>query len=306
MHTRSNSTAVFEHSEKPAAPLAEGERFFITEDGCRLFIHEHCPAKNYNAAIFIFSGITGINHHAEKNIILQLSNGKNRVITIHPRGTGYSEGKRGDIVPFAGFINDYIEIIRNDKDYRQGLHQLFLFGHSMATAVLLAVADKLKNISGAILVNPPFIRKKARGMSPGIGQYMKYAWYFLFNRHRPVVNMAGDPLLIEDEEDRKESMRSLHDPLLVNQFSMYMMTAAGKLLRSMLRYAKKARYPLLLLYGTNDRIVDKRGCDRIYKKWKHPEKEYALIKNGTHGRSTVLLAKDIIEKWLNKNLKQAL
>lgn len=291
----------FKNAATPKVPLAERGRFFITEDGCRLFIHTHCPVKNYHCTIYIIAGITGINHDAEKDLIAQLSNGSNRVVTIHPRGTGYSEGKRGDIVPFAAFINDYKEIICNDTDYKSGQHKLFLFGHSMAAAVLLAMAGKLKNISGAILANPPLLRKKARGMSPGIGQYFKYAWYFLFNRHQPVVNMAGDPSLIEDEEDRKESIRRLHDPLLVSYFSMYMMAAAGKLLRSMLRCCKRARYPLLLLYGTKDSIVDKKGCDQIYKNWKHPDKQYVLVQNGTHGKSTITLAKAVIEKWMEEH-----
>jgi hypothetical protein len=50
-----------------------------------------------------------------------------------------------------------------------------------------------------------------------------------------------------------------------------------------------------------DTIVDKTGCDLIYKEWKHNNKEYRLIENGSHGKSTVLLAKDIINKWIKSN-----
>jgi hypothetical protein len=50
-----------------------------------------------------------------------------------------------------------------------------------------------------------------------------------------------------------------------------------------------------------DSIVDKTGCDLIFKNWKHPNKVYKLIENGSHGKSTVLLAKDIINTWV-KNL----
>lgn len=82
---------------KPKVTTADEGNFFRPKSGCQLFIYDYQPIENYNSTIFIISGITGINHNSEKDIIEQLSNCKNRVVVIHPRGTGYSEGKRGDI-----------------------------------------------------------------------------------------------------------------------------------------------------------------------------------------------------------------
>ncbi|NTW32553.1 MAG: alpha/beta hydrolase [Bacteroidetes bacterium] len=275
--------------------------FFKVKDGLRLFIYDYRPKENYNSTIFIISGITGINHNNEKDIIELLSDNKNRVVVIHPRGTGYSEGRRGDISNFKSFINDYSEIITNDRDYCSKEHKVFLFGHSMSTSVLLAVADNLSNLSGAILVNPPYIQKAAKGMTPGFGQYIKYALYFIFAKHNPVVNMAGTPSKIENDEDRKESELRVNDPLLVKYFSMYYMNESRKLINSMLDYCRKADYPLLLVYGMKDNIVDKKGCDLIYENWKHSNKQYLLIENGSHGKSTLLQAKEKIINWIKNN-----
>jgi esterase/lipase len=122
----------------------------------------------------------------------------------------------------------------------------------------------------------------------------------LFAKHKPIVNMAGDPSLIENEEDRKESEKRLSDPLLVKHFSMVYMNEVRKLLRSMLSYAKQANYPLLLIYGMKDNIVDKAGCDLIYQHWKNENKTYKTIEDGTHGKSTVLKAKGIIAEWIKR------
>jgi alpha-beta hydrolase superfamily lysophospholipase len=128
--------------------MVEAEDLFYTaSDGCKLFINNYKPTRKYNASIFIIAGITGINHHNEKDIIELLSNNENRVVVIHPRGTGYSHGVRGDISDVNLFISDYVEIIKNDQDYISNQHPVFLFGHSMSCAVLLAVADELKNIN---------------------------------------------------------------------------------------------------------------------------------------------------------------
>jgi alpha-beta hydrolase superfamily lysophospholipase len=275
------------------------EGYFVTVNGGqRLFIYDSKPIENYNSTIFIISGITGINHHREKDLIDLLAHNENRVVIVHPRGTGYSDGTRGDISNFNDFINDYSEIIRNDRDYGSEQHKVFLFGHSMSTAVLLAAADSLQGIAGAILVNPPYIRKEAKGMSPSFSQYIEYAVYYIFARHTPIVNMAGDPAKIENEEDKKESGLRINDPLLVKYFSMYMMTESKKIMDLMIVYSKTANYPLLLIYGESDNIVDKKGCDLIFEHWKCHNKQFVQIENGSHGISTVKQAIDIIEKWM--------
>lgn len=48
--------------------------FFKVRDGLQLFIYDYIPIENYNSTIFIISGITGINHKSEKDIIELLSN----------------------------------------------------------------------------------------------------------------------------------------------------------------------------------------------------------------------------------------
>ncbi|MBI5476791.1 MAG: hypothetical protein HY964_08665 [Ignavibacteriales bacterium] len=56
----------------------------------------------------------------------------------------------------------------------------------------------------------------------------------------------------------------------------------------MIDYSKTADYPLLLINGEKDNIVDKKGCDLIFGNWKHEDKRYVLIENGSHGKSTVV------------------
>lgn len=275
--------------------------FFKVNDGHQLYINSYKPIENYKSTIFIISGITGINHIKEQELIIQLCNNENRIVAIHPRGTGLSEGIRGDISDFKNFINDYVEIIKSDIDYNIEQHKLFLFGHSMSCAVLLAVANNLKKISGAVLVNPPYIQKSAKGMSPSFLQYIKYAFYYLFAKHKPIVNMAGFPELIKNEDDRKEAEQRINDTMLVKYFSMYYMIESRKLINSMLEYSKKAEYPLLLIYGMKDNIVDKKGCDSIFDNWKHLNKQYILIENGSHGKSTVKLSNEKIINWIKNN-----
>ena len=99
---------------------------------------------------------------------------------IHPRGTGYSEGKRGDNPDLSDFIGDYIEIIKGDKYYQDSNHKIILFGHSMSCAIALKVAGELQKTDGIILVNPPYKLKSAKGMTPGCGRLSQIYWLLYF------------------------------------------------------------------------------------------------------------------------------
>jgi len=262
-------------------------------------MYDYRPADEYDAVIYLISGVTGINHHHEKDIIEQLSSNRNRIVVIHPRGTGYSDGERGDMPNFSLFITDYVEIITADTDYKERQHPIVLFGHSMSCAILLAIAERIEHVDGAVLINPPYVLKASKGMSPGFGDYIRYAWYYVFAKHKPVVNMAGDPDLIENEQDREEARARTNDPMLVKYVSLYVMMEAKKVMDNMLAYSKRAKYPLLLLYGMEDSIVDKKGCDQIYNAWNCADKQYHTIENGSHGKSTVKLGKEMMEEWFH-------
>lgn len=277
---------------------AEGS-FFTVRDGTKIFVYEYIPISHYKNTIYIISGITGINHTIEKDIIELLSNNENRIVLIHPRGTGYSAGKRGDISNISDFITDYVEIIKSDKFYSDSNRKSILFGHSMSCAISINVADKLQKSDGLILVNPPYKLKPAKGMTPGIREYLRYIGYFFFAPHVPVVNMAGNPSLIENETDKRESERRNNDPLLVKYFSMHYMTESKKIMNMMVKNAQQADCPLLLFYGDNDMIVDKSGCDEIFTAWKNQNKTYKIINGGSHGKSTVLKGAEIITNWID-------
>jgi acylglycerol lipase len=286
------------NTDRPIPTDNESGSFITVKDGLKIFVYTYYPITEFKITIYIISGITGINHNSEKEIIELLSNNENRVVVIHPRGTGYSEGKRGDFPNIKDFIADYAEIIKTDSYYPDSTRKLVLYGHSMSCAIAIKVADELERTDGLIFVNPPCKLKSAKGMSPRFGEYIKYICYYIFAPHVPVVNMAGDPSAIEDEADRNESEIRNCDPLLVKYFSMRCMTESKKTMDAMVQSARKADYPLLLLYGDNDQIVDKAGCGELFTEWNNENKKYEIIKGGSHGKSTVHMGGDVIRRWL--------
>lgn len=284
--------------DRPIPEENETGTFITVRDGIEIFVYEFASVGDFKNTIYIISGITGINHKSEKDIIELLSN-KNRIVVIHPRGTGYSEGSRGDTSP-ESIIEDYCEIIEGDSSFFSADKKIILFGHSMSCAFALEVAARIRSIDGLILVNLPYRLKPVKGMSPGFSAYMKYIGYYLFAPHSPVVNMAGDPSAIMDESDRIESELRNNDSLLVKYFSMHCMTESKRIMDAMAENAMEADIPLLLLYGENDNIVDRSGCDEIFSVWKGQNKRFELIKEGSHGKSTVIRSAEVISKWIER------
>jgi pimeloyl-ACP methyl ester carboxylesterase len=286
-----------ENNARSEPVSGEGGYFIKVRDGKKIYVWENNPVGDPLKTVYLISGITGINHRSEDDIIDILGHGTNRVVVVHPRGTGYSEGDRGDTDP-ADIIEDYCEIIFNDSAYLSGNKKILLFGHSMSCAFALEVAARLPGLEGLILVNPPYRLKPAKGMSPGFRDYLMYIGYYLFAPHKPFVNMAGDPSLIADGQDRMESEQRNSDPLLVKYFSMHCMAASRRTMKAMILNARQADYPLLLLYGGNDNIVDRSGCDEIYAAWEGRNKQFDVIAGGSHGKSSVLKGSGIIVKWI--------
>lgn len=285
--------------DRPIPLENEAGAFISVREGINLFVYEQIPKYDFRRTIYIISGITGINHKNEQDIIELLCNNENRVVVIHPRGTGYSEGKRGDFSDIKVFISDYIEIIKGDRYYSDSTRKIVLYGHSMSCAIAIKVAEELDRTDGLILVNPPCKLKSAKGMSPGFGDYLKYICYYIFAPRIPVVDMSGDSSVIENDADRKESELRTNDQLLVKYFSMRSMTESKKLLDAMIENSKQSDNPLLLLYGDNDMIVDIEGCNEIFAAWKSQNKRYEIISGGSHGKSTVFKGAEIILRWMD-------
>lgn len=283
----------------PATPDSLENNYVRTSDGTRIFVYTYTPKHKLNTTIYIISGYTGINHNTEKDIIELLSGGKYKIVIIHPRGTGYSEGVRGDVNNYSLFLNDFSDIINKDIANNKS-SKVILYGHSISTAIALSIIPKLFRIDGTILVNPPYKMKHAPGMTPSMADYIKYIFYMVFAPHTPIVNMVGEPSKIQNNDERIEAESRSSDPLLVKYISMYMMMESKMLLDKMINFASNANCPLLLLYGSEDSIIEKSGCDEIFKAWSNSNKVYRIIDNGPHGKLTVIKSKKIIHAWLNK------
>ncbi|MBK8252075.1 MAG: alpha/beta fold hydrolase [Polyangiaceae bacterium] len=219
--------------------------------------------------------------------------------TVHPRGTGYSPGLRGDIEDYSLFLSDYQAFVSH-------LHKLFptkplfLLGHSAGAAFALQVAATSPGAAaGLILVNPAYKLIYSEGMGPSFGDYVKYAANYVFRSSALTVDMNSNPAAITNEGDRTEAYAMQNDPLVVRYFSMRYMVAQGKVMDACASNIAAADLPVLIVQGAHDTLVDPKGTDELLAAAKSRDKQKLVARNAGHGSAAVESMVGELVKWIS-------
>lgn len=220
------------------------------------------------------------------------------LMLLHPRGTGYSPGLRGDLDDFQLFLADQREGLARLRSRVRG-RPIFLLGHSVGAALALELAASAEgSLAGLVLVNPAYKLRPSPGMTPSLGDYIRFATSWAFRPAALTVDMNSRPSAIQHAADRAEAEAMQADPLVVRYFSMRFMTAQQQVMRRCPGNAARIEAPLLLLKGAQDALVDPAGSDEILAAAKSYDKSKRVAKSGGHGASAVETEVEAIVQWL--------
>lgn len=222
------------------------------------------------------------------------------LVTIHPRGTGYSDGLRGDIEDYDDFLDDLhlgLDLART----RFPEQPTVLFGHSAGAALALDVAAATRHpLGGVLLVNPAYRLTYAKGMRPSFGDFVAYAFNSVFRRRALTVDLNSNPSAAAFAPDREEGEAMQRDPLVVRYFSLRMLSAQRRVMKRSPRSARAVDVPLLLVQGSHDALVDPRGNDEILAAARTRDKQKLIAAQGGHGSSAVETSVEPILAWLDE------
>jgi alpha-beta hydrolase superfamily lysophospholipase len=124
---------------------------------------------------------------------------------VHARGTGFSDGVRGDIDDYALFLCDY-RLFREHLAAR--FPRIFAFGQCVGAALALEVAASPSTpLAGLVLVNPAWKLTYAKGLGPTLHDYVVYAANYLLRPSALTVDMNRCP----------KNMAAVQAPLLLVQ-----------------------------------------------------------------------------------------
>ncbi|NLY91761.1 MAG: alpha/beta hydrolase [Firmicutes bacterium] len=272
--------------------------YFVARDGIKIYYQELKAKGTAKGTVVFLQGINGGGSRTAVNDALA-ENGFGSVI-VHQRGTGYSEGVKGDLESFDIVETDYQELLDLLKKKEPGL-PLFILGHSIGGDFCIWIAANRADLAGVILVNPatkfpvtkvPFTIK------------MKFMFDYFF-RPRALTIDVSPPQKISNERDRKEIEATAQDKLSLKKMSVRYAMAAQKLWNESVNNASAANSPVLIIYGGQDDVVDHSETEKVYEVWKHPRKTKIILPDAGHGLHIFDQCTEQIIDWLNKAAAEA-
>ncbi len=235
---------------------------FNATDGLPLFYRSHFPARRRGAVLFLH----GMSEHSGMylHVFRALGEAGYAVLAPDQRGRGRSvsgKWRRGDLHSVRRVLQDIEELrVRNKADL-DGL-PLFVVGISMGSIIAQRYALEHQDaLSGMVLVGPPFgvpegISRPLLAISPVMAALMPR----LAVRPAPAVPHISRVRAFQNELDwdpycyhgplRARAGKQLVDTLIELEARMAELTL-----------------PLLIVYGTEDKIVSLREVQEIEKRW---------------------------------------
>ncbi|NLW09904.1 MAG: alpha/beta hydrolase [Firmicutes bacterium] len=289
-------------AETPFEPVGDFAHarasYFTTRDGLKLYYQEVWPVQELRGIILFFQGIGGGGGRSFFSDAM-VANGYG-VIIVHQRGTGYSEGKRGDLKSFDPVVEDYKELVALvGKEYPET--PIFICGHSLGGSIgVRLAAEGTPGVTGLILINPgtKFLQAESK-----TSFREKLGWFFnyLFRRSKPIISLIPED--IEHAGDQKEIEEWKNDPLVLDKMSIRYAMAALKVMEACVANARRADWPLLLVYGEEDEVIEhSTATEEMFEAWRGADKTRIIVAGAGHGWEITKLVWTDVLTWLNKHV----
>ena len=220
---------------------------------------------------------------------------------LHARGTGYSDGLRGDTDDYTAVLGDYRMFLTQLAARFPG--RVFLVGHSLGGALALELSGSSAGqlLAGVVLVNPAYQYRTSEGMGPSAYDYVSYGFNMVFRPAALTMDANPAPETVVFAADRAEAVAMQRDLLTVRYFSLRYKLAELALLQRCPANARRTRAPLLLVQGAHDVLIDPRGSQQLLAAAASTDKRKLVAVQGGHGSSAVETLVEPIAAWLEQH-----
>lgn len=219
-----------------------------SKDGVKIFGREWRPEGDIKGAISLVHGL-GEHSGRYQQVAEAFTGAGYALVGFDLRGHGMTEGIRGHAPSYDCLMDDIDENLRLSAEHFPDL-PLFLYGHSLgANLVLYHTLTRKSDVKGAIATSPIMIPAQP---VPAPKMLLGKIMYRLM----PSFKMANDIDLDGLSHDQAVIDRYAHDPLVHPYISARLgldMLNGGQFL---IDHAGELSLPLLLLQGSEDRIVN--------------------------------------------------
>jgi len=222
--------------------------------------------ENEKMRIFIVHGIA--EHLARYDDFTAFLNKNNySVVRFDLRGHGKSEGKRGYIKRYEDFLEDVSNVVSNYQGERN-----VILGHSMGALITHLYMLRKNPMALAITsAGPTYFIKEA--------SFLRYTGYRYFGFLKSKNNLSFEKL----SHVRAIEEAYMADPLVLKAYHINLI---GEMFIRGVRYLNKNyklnTKPLLMLHGTDDKIVPESFSKKLFDKYTQEDKTYIKYEGMWH------------------------
>jgi alpha-beta hydrolase superfamily lysophospholipase len=229
-----------------------------------------------------------------------------RGITVHAadlRGNGRSAGRRGYVERWEEYREDlerFVALVREEEPGRP----IFLLGNSLGGLIVLDYIlhrpegiHRPEDIRGVIVASAPLGRFGVPAPLMALGRMMSRVWpSFSVRTGMDLTGLARDPAVVA---------AVLADPLFHRLGTARLSTEVVAAIARVHEAASRFPLPLLVLHGSNDRMVPPDGSRTFIRRVGHPDRELREYPGAYHalfadiGRERVL---SDVERWIAARL----
>lgn len=245
----------------------------MSRDGTKLFFQAWKKARPEGVLLICH----GVGEHSGRynNLLEHIKDLRLSVYAIDHRGHGRSQGKKGHIMSFDEYIDDFNLLAARAGKENPDLPVIIL-GHSMGGVIAFKYVLKYgQNFSGLILSSAGL---KAKVEVPRL----KITAALFLSRVWPSLTLSSgiDSNLISRDKNVVENY--IKDPLVHDRVSSRWyteFTAAGQ---ECLRRAAEINLPVLIIHGQADDIVDHSGSEEVMQKASSQDKQLHIFEGLYH------------------------
>jgi len=271
---------------------------FQTKDGLTLYTEYALPQGDPKAVILLVHGY-GEHSGRYQHVIARLVSGGYAVYTLDHRGHGKSEGVRA----YCDYMGQFVEDLKVYFDHMKAAQpgkKRFVLGHSMGALISLSFTERYQSEIDALAISGAPVNADAN-VSPALVWVGK-----VLTRLTPKLHLlpaSGPGILSRDPEI---DIAWDNDPL-TNKKPMRVRLGVelNNMARDVRDHLADLRLPILIMHGSEDKLVNPSGSQLAYDKVSSTDKTLKLYPGMRHeimneiGKEAVL---DEIVTWLDQHV----
>jgi alpha-beta hydrolase superfamily lysophospholipase len=276
------------------------EATFVAPDGVELYYQCWVPCDRRRRAVLI--NLHGLGDHSGLYPTLA-AHFPPRGVALYAydmRGNGRSPGQRAYLRDWREYRNDLDAFLMRVREWEPGV-PVFVLGNSLGGLVVLEYA--LRNpsgLNGVIAAAPPLGELGVPPVLMALGRVMSRIFpRFSLRVGMDLSGLARDPKVVESV---------ISDPLFHRFGTARLSTEVTAAIQRVQAGAPDFAIPLLILHGSDDRMVPPAGSRRFFDGARLADREFHEYPGAYHGLFADLNREEVLsdlEGWIGKHLPVA-